>query len=186
MHLPPFFWLVFTSSILCVQTSDSHTILADPAHARNTSIATPLTGHATCYTDATGALQPALLDDCYKAVRLILVNKKIVLPQTFGKRMPADVQMPWVSRFETCLVLLDTMEREIDTFLLIRVAYYAAELIQPCIANRPYSPLGGRVGLDKQNIFVAITGILKNTATEDLVNSTMLRRFETVRATSEV
>ena len=43
-------------------------------------------------------------------------------------------------------------------FFLIRAAYYAAELIQPCVA-RQKTPLGGQVMLDVGDFFVSIVGL---------------------------
>ena len=71
-----------------------------------------------------------------------------------------------------------------DTLLLLRVAYYAAELIQPCVVNRPFAPLGGRAGLDKQSLFVALTGIGDALANE-VYNSTVLNQLGTGGANSE-
>lgn len=42
--------------------------------------------------------------------------------------------------------------------MLVRAAFYAAELIQPCVARRK-TPLGGQVSLEIGEFFVSIAGL---------------------------
>lgn len=42
-------------------------------------------------------------------------------------------------------------------FLLVRAAYYAAELVQPCVAMQKV-PLGGKTGVDVGGFFVGVIG----------------------------
>ena len=177
-----FLWLLCSLPVLCVQIDHTNPTLFNQDPPYNGSTATSLTGHATCYERASGLHKHADLEDCYMATRLILTNKKIILPQTFGRGAAVDFGLPLVTKYKTCMIVLDSKDADVDTFLLLRVAYYAAELIQPCVANRPFSPLGGQVGLDKKTFFVAMVGSTPTESLGDTFNGTTLSQLGTVAA----
>jgi len=151
-------WLLCGLSVHCLYISDNNPTLALQIPSLNASIPTSLTGQARCYEDGHGTTKHADLNDCYLATRWILTDKNSVLPQTFGKGVAADHKVPMTWKHKSCVVYLDSKQEGMETFSLLRVAYYASELIQPCIAQKPYSPLGGAVSLDKQKFYVAVVG----------------------------
>lgn len=104
----------------------------------------------------------------------MLTDKKIVIPQTFGKGVNADIKLPKIWRYKSCMVLVDSKEQGQEIFTLLRPAYYASEMIQPCIAQRPFSPLGGKVTLDMGTMWVAVVGVSPIGSTADVINSTLL------------
>lgn len=151
-------WLLCGLSVHCLYIGDNDPTLALPNPSLNASIPTSFTGQARCYEDKHGTTKHADLDDCYLATRWILTDKSSVLPQTFGKGVAADHKVPMTWKHKSCVVYLDSKQEGVETFSLLRVAYYASELIQPCIAQKPYSPIGGAVSLDKQKFYVAVVG----------------------------
>lgn len=151
-------WLLCGLSVYCLYIGDNNPTLVIQNPSLNASNPAHLGGHAQCYEDGSGATKHADLDDCYAATRWILIDKKILLPQTFGKGVAADHKLPMTWKHNSCVVYLDSKEEGAETFSLLRVAYYASELLQPCVAQRPYSPLGGAVGLDKGRFYVAVVG----------------------------
>ena len=179
MSLFLFLWLLLSPSVSCIQIDETYpTLSTSRSPSLHVSNATSLTGEASCYGPETALTKHALLEDCYTVTRLILTDKKIVLPQTFGKGVAADIQLPYVKKYKTCMIVVDAKEAEVDTFLLLRVAYYAAELIQPCIAQKPFNPIGGRANLDKGSIFVALIGASPS-------RSTSLTQLGSVEANAE-
>lgn len=126
--------------------------------------ASPLSAKLTCYTEPLTKPSPiggtAVLQDCYTAVRLVLAERNILEPQDFdkiGDYMRRKV--PYYKSYKSCLFILDTVDPSGEgEFPLIRPAYYAAELIQPCVARKKL-PLGGQVQLDVGSFFVAVVGL---------------------------
>ena len=164
----------------------AHPSISLPLHP---SVVAPPTPSATCYVPGGTIRNQAFLSDCYTAIRLVLSERSIVAPQRFSVSRPQPptppapnhVYLPFIRQYKTCLFVLDSTEpREEAEFLLIRAAYFAGELVQPCVARQKI-PLGGKTTINVGNFFVAVLGAdtrdsagVGNETTDTLVES--LRR----------
>ena len=71
------------------------------------------------------------------------------------------------------MFVLDTADpTQEQEFLLIRAAYLAAELVQPCVA-RQKTPLGGRTLINIGGFFVAVIGSGEGTGEEDGIGAVL-------------
>ncbi|KAL8727262.1 MAG: hypothetical protein Q9181_005775 [Wetmoreana brouardii] len=117
------------------------------------SLTAPPTAAITCYVPGGDIKHPVVLADCYKAVRLVLTDPAIIEPKHFN-----HVNVPYFRQYKSCLFVLDTTNpRDDQEFLLIRAAYIAAELVQPCVAKQKL-PLGGRTVLGIGEFFIGVLG----------------------------
>ncbi|KAL8704751.1 MAG: hypothetical protein Q9201_002098 [Fulgogasparrea decipioides] len=148
-------WRLLTLSLLGILAAT----LTTPSQSENVtfsfppSLTAPPTASVTCYIPGGNIKHPVVLSDCYKAVRLVLTDPAIVEPKHYNR-----ANVPYFRQYQSCLFVLDTTNpRDDQEFLLIRAAYVAAELVQPCVA-RQKMPLGGRTELGFGDFFTGVVG----------------------------
>ena len=82
-------------------------------------------------------------------------------------------------------VLDSNQPRDEADFLLIKAAYFAAELTQPCIARQKV-PLGGKSGIDQGSFFVGVIGIPPDADGSDKSLSALLETFRNETGSVEI
>ncbi|KAG7005328.1 hypothetical protein G7Y79_00020g048560 [Physcia stellaris] len=140
-----------------------HPSISLPLHP---SLVAPPVNSATCYVPGGTIQNRPFLSDCYTAIRLVLSERSIVAPQRFSvprgqpptPPAPNHIYVPYIRQYKTCLFILDTTDpREEQEFLLIRAAFFAGELVQPCVARQKV-PLGGKTTINVGGFFIAVLG----------------------------
>ncbi|KAL9578598.1 MAG: hypothetical protein Q9212_005612 [Teloschistes hypoglaucus] len=126
---------------------------ARPPPARNDTLSSLVSYPITCFAPGGPMRFPINIDHCYVALRLILNDPEIMKLKVVSAR-----GMPWVRQSGSCMFVLDALDRfNQQTFMMLRAAYYAAELAQPCIVQQRV-PLGGKFTLGLGSFYVGLIG----------------------------
>ncbi|KAL8664257.1 MAG: hypothetical protein Q9202_003207 [Teloschistes flavicans] len=121
--------------------------------AQNDTLSPLRTSPITCFAPGGPIRVPIVAEHCYVAIRRILNDPEIMNPKVVYARA-----MPWVRQSGSCLFVLDALDRfNQQQFMMLRPAYYAAELAQPCIVQQAI-PLGGKFQLGIGSFYVGLIG----------------------------
>ena len=117
-----------------------------------------------CFGSSEGYDEAPLADDCYTAIRLLLTDKNILIPQTFANGGHGGIFTPIQKSRHTCLVDIDAYEEgQRGTFSLIKAVYYVSQIVEPCVKGTGQTlkrPLGGWIGLGIDvPFFVRLSGV---------------------------
>ncbi|KAL9582223.1 MAG: hypothetical protein Q9203_005587 [Teloschistes exilis] len=124
-----------------------------PPPAQNGTLSPPVNYPITCFAPGGSMRSPINVEHCYVALRLVLNDPEIMKPKVVSARA-----MPWVRQSGSCMFVLDALDRfNQQTFMMLRAAYYAAELAQPCIVQQRV-PLGGKFTLGLGSFYVGLIG----------------------------
>ncbi|KAI4198915.1 MAG: hypothetical protein LQ350_004980 [Teloschistes chrysophthalmus] len=124
-----------------------------PPPSQNDTISPRENYPITCFAPGGSMSFPINIDHCYVALRLILNDPEVMKLKVVSARA-----MPWVRQSGSCMFVLDALDRfNQQTFMMLRAAYFAAELAHPCIVQQSV-PLGGKFLLGLGSFYVGLIG----------------------------
>ena len=124
----------------------------------------PLNATANCFIQPHYPGAPTLLEtnyaDCLVAVTMLLADKTVTTPYTFGRRPDADVRLPYAKSFRTCKIMIDIM----DDFEMERLRWRDISdtleaprgVLNKCLGQGRLPPLGGRTSVGEKAAMQAI------------------------------
>ncbi|CAF9932523.1 MAG: hypothetical protein ALECFALPRED_005316 [Alectoria fallacina] len=126
--------------------------------------ATALTATAHCFIQPRHPGAPTLLEtdygDCLVAVTVLLADKAVTTPYTFGRRPDADVRLPYAKSFRTCKIIVDILGETETERLRWRDIGDTLEaprgVLKRCLGQGRVPPLGGRTAVGGKGLMQAI------------------------------
>lgn len=123
-----------------------------------------LNATTNCFIQPRHPGAPILLEtnfhDCLVAVTVLLADKAVTTPYTFGRGPGADVRLPYSKSFRTCKIIIDIMD-EVETERLkwrdIGDTLEAPRgVLNRCLGQSSSPPLGGRTAVGGKGAMQAI------------------------------
>ncbi|CAD6587204.1 MAG: hypothetical protein ASARMPRED_003025 [Alectoria sarmentosa] len=126
--------------------------------------ATALTATAHCFIQPRHPGAPTLFEtdygDCLVAVTVLLADKAVTTPYTFGRGPDADVRLPCSKSFRTCKIIVDILGETETERLRWRDIGDTLEaprgVLRRCLGQARMPPLGGRTAVGEKGVMQAI------------------------------
>lgn len=125
---------------------------------------TALTATTNCFIQPHHPGAPTLFEtsysDCLVAVTVLLVDKEVTTPYTFGRRPDAQVRLPYSKSFRTCKIIIDIVDDMETDRLRWRDISDTLEaprgVLRRCLGQGLMPPLGGRTVVGGKGLMQAI------------------------------
>lgn len=121
-----------------------------------------------CVKPGTAAVESRLVvSDCMAAAKIILTDPNVLTPASFTTEPNGGIHVPLVLQHGGCWLMVNTHSEfsASETFTLLKVVFFAAEVMRKCA-------LGGvaKISKDRQGFFVSVTAIDPQPSGDELSN----------------
>jgi hypothetical protein len=121
-----------------------------------------------CVKPVTAAAESRLIvSDCMAAAKIILTDPNVLTPASFTTEPNGGIHVPLVLQHGGCWLMVNTHSEfsASETFTLLKVVFFAAEVMRKCA-------LGGvaKISKDRQGFFVSVTAIDPRPSGDELSN----------------